>query len=138
MNEAKLFTTNEVAKILGVNAETIRRWVRQEKIFPTDRSIGRVGSKFSWEDIVEFAKNSEIQTYMDRITLWSMTNNVSTEEVSSNENHSNDEEPSLTSKLIEEKLNLIELKKKLAEITAEISKSECRIEQYELLLMKEN
>lgn len=47
------YKTNDVAEILGVNPETVRRWIREGQITCT-RGLGRGGSTISDSQLREF------------------------------------------------------------------------------------
>lgn len=49
----KMYSTKEVAKILDVNEETIRRWVR-EGLLKAVRNCGRGGHKFTESELERF------------------------------------------------------------------------------------
>ena len=49
----KTYTTNEVATLLNVNAETIRRWTRDGKLI-AKRQVGRGGTTISHDAIEKF------------------------------------------------------------------------------------
>ena len=53
----KEYTVKEVAELLDTNEETVRRWIRQDKLNAT-RQVGRGGNKVSEKDLEEFLKKS--------------------------------------------------------------------------------
>jgi len=114
--------------------------------------MGKGGCKFTLENIVRFVNNSKYKKIKNSFFIWYNANNISLDEnvisepsktieeessVIDEYNEVNSiEESSISDKLIEEKINLINLKKELAELVAKIEVSELQIQYYELLLMK--
>lgn len=53
----KYFTVKDVSSILSVSEETVRRWIRENKL-SAERGSGRQGSKVSEESLKIFLKNN--------------------------------------------------------------------------------
>lgn len=49
----EFYTVKEIAEMLSVNEETVRRWIRENKL-DAERGIGRQGSKVSSESLKKF------------------------------------------------------------------------------------
>ncbi|WP_346914261.1 helix-turn-helix domain-containing protein [Clostridium sp.] len=49
----EFYTVKEIAEMLSVNEETVRRWIRENKI-DAERGAGRQGSKVSSESLKKF------------------------------------------------------------------------------------
>lgn len=49
----KYYTVSDVAEMLSVNEETVRRWIRSNKL-DAERGLGRQGSKISAESLKKF------------------------------------------------------------------------------------
>lgn len=54
----KYFTVKDISSILSVNEETVRRWIREDKLY-AERGSGRQGSKISEESLKRFLKNNK-------------------------------------------------------------------------------
>lgn len=65
----EIFNVKDVAELLSVNEETVRRWIREDKL-KAERGSGRQGSKVSSEYLREFlAKNKNLTTTLAASTL---------------------------------------------------------------------
>ncbi len=53
MNKNKLMTVEEVAEQLGVNADTVRRWIRNKELAAIDLG-GRAGYRITESDLERF------------------------------------------------------------------------------------
>jgi len=62
------YSVSDVALMLDVNEETVRRWIREGKLSAT-RKLGRGGSSVSLENIVDFV-NQPPRTYVEPLVLW--------------------------------------------------------------------
>lgn len=60
------FKVPDIAKICNVSEETVRRWVRSNRLQPINKGASRkVGSSFSWQNIVKFVSdNSKYKRYL--------------------------------------------------------------------------
>ena len=53
------FKVPDVAKICNVSEETVRRWVRSNRLQPINRGVSRKeGSSFNWRNILEFTSSN--------------------------------------------------------------------------------
>ena len=52
-----MYSVSDVAKMLNVKEETVRRWIRSGKL-KANRAVGRGGNTLALEDIIDFANNS--------------------------------------------------------------------------------
>ena len=58
-----VFTVRGVAKLLSVNEETVRRWIRDGRLHPERKGVGRQGSQISASSIKTFLDvNEEFKT----------------------------------------------------------------------------
>ena len=74
----KTYFVPDAAKMLGVNEETIRRWIRRKEgnVLKADHSRGRgVRSTLLLEDIVSFA-NEPPRVYLKSLIFWLETNGI--------------------------------------------------------------
>lgn len=62
------YSVSDVANMLGVNEETIRRWIRDGKL-NAKRGLGRGGNSLLLEDVVEFA-NRPPRAYLLYLVAW--------------------------------------------------------------------
>lgn len=63
------YSVKEIAELLSVNEETVRRWIRHEKLV-AERGSGRQGSKVTSESLNEFLKmNKGLVTTLAASTL---------------------------------------------------------------------
>ena len=60
--------------MLQVNEETVRRWIREEKL-PAIRKVGRTGSSIKLEDVIEYA-NLKPHRYHESMMHWLKENNI--------------------------------------------------------------
>lgn len=68
------FSVTDVAAMLGVNEESVRRWIREGKLV-ANRRIGRAGSSVELKDIIDFV-NQPPRTYVKAMTTWLNENNI--------------------------------------------------------------
>lgn len=53
------FKVPDIAKIFNVSEETVRRWVRSNRLQPINRGASRkAGNSFSWQNIVKFVSDN--------------------------------------------------------------------------------
>ena len=74
----KTYFVSDAAKMLGVNEETIRRWIRRKEgnVLKADHSRGRgARSTLLLEDIVSFA-NEPPRAYLKSLIFWLETNGI--------------------------------------------------------------
>ncbi|RKX25615.1 MAG: hypothetical protein DRP46_11750 [Candidatus Zixiibacteriota bacterium] len=73
MNQDKFYTIAEVAKRVGVHADTLRRWVKTGKIpEPSrDRNDWRVFTEEEVQDVERFAKMTKPSARVAQSTLFS-------------------------------------------------------------------
>ena len=63
------YSVKEIAKLLSVNEETVRRWIRGEKL-EAERGSGRQGSKVTSESLAKFLyENKGLMTTIAASTL---------------------------------------------------------------------
>jgi excisionase family DNA binding protein len=63
------YTVKEIAELLSVNEETVRRWIREDKL-KAERGSGRQGSKVTSDALKEFLEdNKGLVTSMAASTL---------------------------------------------------------------------
>ena len=62
------YSVSDVAEMLGVNAETVRRWIRDDRL-KAKRGLGRGGNSLQLEDIVEFV-NTPPCNYVLPLMAW--------------------------------------------------------------------
>ena len=68
-----MYTVSQIAEIFDVSEETIRRWIRNDKL-KAKRGLGRNGSLVALEDIVGFA--NEYPLYRDSLLSWLDKNDI--------------------------------------------------------------
>lgn len=68
------FSVSDVAKILDVGEETVRRWIRDNKL-NAKRALGRGGSTIRLEDIVDFV-NEGPSIYQLNLMIWLIENDI--------------------------------------------------------------
>ena len=56
------FSVTDVAAMLGVNEESVRRWIREGKLV-ANRRIGRAGSSVELKDIIDFDNGRSMALY---------------------------------------------------------------------------
>ena len=138
------FNVNQIASILHVNSETVRRWIRESKIRATIRR-GRGGSEIHITALIEFVNNTPSTTPFKMLfETWCIQNNVDPYTgtiINGSTTPVKDENVVIDDdflKLINnEKMNLCILRQKLARIQAEITIRENQIEYYMLMMTKE-
>lgn len=54
----EFYTVKEIAEMLSVNEETVRRWIRENKL-DAERGVGRQGSKVSTESLKNFLNENK-------------------------------------------------------------------------------
>lgn len=54
----EFYTVKEIAEMLLVNEETVRRWIRENKL-DAERGVGRQGSKVSTDSLKKFLKENK-------------------------------------------------------------------------------
>ena len=69
------YTVSTVSKMLGVNEETIRRWIRDGKL-NAKRAVGRGGNSILLEDVIAFA-NKPPRAYLLSLEDWLSSNGIS-------------------------------------------------------------
>jgi excisionase family DNA binding protein len=57
MDEREFYSVRDVARLLRVNEETVRRWIREDKL-PAERGSGRHGSRISQADMRYFLEHN--------------------------------------------------------------------------------
>lgn len=62
------YSVSDVADMLGVNVETVRRWIRDDRL-KAKRGLGRGGNSLQLEDIVEFV-NTPPCNYVLPLKAW--------------------------------------------------------------------
>lgn len=62
------YSVSDVADMLGVNVETVRRWIRDDRL-KAKRGLGRGGNSLQLEDIVEFV-NTPPCNYILPLMAW--------------------------------------------------------------------
>lgn len=62
------YSVSDVAEMLGVNVETVRRWIRDDRL-KAKRGLGRGGNSLRLEDIVEFV-NTPPCNYVLPLMTW--------------------------------------------------------------------
>ena len=75
----RTYSVSEVANILNVNAETIRRWIRSGKL-SARRAMGPGGNTIFLEDIVTFA-NKPPREYLLPLETWLEANGVNYQKI---------------------------------------------------------
>lgn len=68
------YSVAEVASMLQVNEETVRRWIREGKL-EANRKLGRGGSSITLDNIVNFV-NQPPYTYIQPMIAWLNDNNI--------------------------------------------------------------
>lgn len=77
----KTFSVSDVSAMLGMkNEETIRRWIREEKL-KAHRALGRGGSTMLLKDIIDFA-NRPPRAYLKSLISWLDANGIAYEKKS--------------------------------------------------------
>ena len=56
--KVEYYSVKEIAELLSVNEETVRRWIRDEKL-DAERGSGRQGSKVTSEALVKFLEDNK-------------------------------------------------------------------------------
>lgn len=146
------FGTKEVAKMLNVNPESVRRWIRSGRL-KANCNRGRDGSSIELHDIVTFV-NTPPRAYCEVLEAWLHLNQIEYTKVEGSYDVFNNycivlidndtscdhdsETPNMKELIFQEKLHLCILKQELARITAQIAISESQIEYYNILIQKEN
>jgi len=78
-----LYNGSDVSKMLNVNDETVRRWIRDGKI-KAQRALGRVGNTMFLDDIVNFV-NKTPRAYLVSFENWLIDNHIEYERIYDNE-----------------------------------------------------
>ena len=78
-----LYNGSDVSKMLNVNEETVRRWIRDGKI-KAQRALGRVGNTMFLDDIVNFV-NKTPRAYLVSFENWLIDNHIEYERIYDNE-----------------------------------------------------
>ena len=73
------YTVSDVGNMLGVNDETVRRWIREGKI-QAKRNMGRGGNSIRLEDVVAFA-NQPPKSFLGNLVAWLDEHEISYEKV---------------------------------------------------------
>jgi excisionase family DNA binding protein len=137
------FNVTEVANILHVNQETVRRWIREGKLKAMLKR-GRGGSTISMEHLVEFVNNTSPRTPFKMLfESWCIQNNINSNtcnEIDSIDDYHEDnvpvEDDNYNQLINQEKMKLCILRQELARIQAEITIRETQIEYYNLMLKR--
>lgn len=80
----KTYSVSDAAKMLGVNEETVRRWIRKDgSTLKANRGRGRAGSTLQLEDIISFA-NEPPRTYLKSLIFWLDTNGIEYQKIKDN------------------------------------------------------
>lgn len=74
-----MYSVSDAAKMLNVNEETVRRWIRDGKL-QAKRAVGRGGNSLSLEDIVAFA-NQPPRAYLLSLEVWLAENHIAYEKI---------------------------------------------------------
>lgn len=75
-DNVEYYSVKEIAELLSVNEETVRRWIRDEKL-DAERGSGRQGSKVTSEALVKFLEeNKGLMTTVAASTLGLSTSGV--------------------------------------------------------------
>ena len=62
------YAVSDVAEMLSVNAETVRRWIRDGKI-KAERAVGRGGNSILLQDVIDFV-NKPPREYIHSMEAW--------------------------------------------------------------------
>jgi len=73
------YTVSTVSKMLGVNEETIRRWIRAGKL-NAKRAVGRGGNSIQLEDVIDFA-NTPPRAHLSSLEVWLSSNGIAYEKI---------------------------------------------------------
>ena len=145
-----VLNVNEVATILYVKPESVRRWIRVG-VLMTNKRMGRNGSSIELESLVQFV-NRPPGLYIHHLEKWLTENGIKFNKIEKpiydvNEdnyivlNDTDNEQTTgteldLEGLILSEGMRLCVLKQELARITAQISISESQIEYWRLLQQK--
>lgn len=77
---SKVYAVSDVARMLNVNEETIRRWIREGKL-TAKRAVGRGGNSINLEDVVSYV-NTPPRMYLLAMEKWLIDNNIPCERIS--------------------------------------------------------
>lgn len=67
-------TVFDIARMLGVGEETVRRWIRDGKL-KAERAVGRGGNSILLEDVISFVNDSAL-SYRPQLENWLRINNI--------------------------------------------------------------
>ena len=73
------YAVSDVAEMLSVNAETVRRWIRDGKI-KAERAVGRGGNTILLQDVIDFA-NKPPREYLYSMEAWLKSAGIEYEEI---------------------------------------------------------
>ena len=68
------YSVSDVSKMMKVNEETVRRWIRDKKL-PAKTGVGRSGHSIYLKDVVSFA-NQASQTHLEALSYWLKENHI--------------------------------------------------------------
>ncbi len=74
-----MYSVSDAAKMLNVNEETVRRWIRDGKL-QAKRAVGRGGNTLYLEDIIAFA-NQPPRAYLLSLEAWLTENGIAYEKI---------------------------------------------------------
>lgn len=89
-----MYSVSDVAEMLNVNEETIRRWIRDGKLH-AKRAVGRGGNTLFLDDIIAFA-NRPPRTYLLFLETWLTENGIAYERVEDSYEKSDDDAATVT------------------------------------------
>ena len=81
-----MYSVSDAAEMLNVNEETIRRWIRSEKL-QAKRAVGRGGNTLYLEDIIAFA-NQPPRAYLLSLEVWLTEHGIPYEKIEDSTNAS--------------------------------------------------
>ena len=138
MAEGKNLTIKEISKALSIGENSIRRWIKEGAIQANKRGRNLI---VSLSDMASFV--NENNKYMESFKQYLDSSNIKYTssdggiDIESNDNDSgtnNEDSNDITTKLMEEQLKLIDLKRKRIAIEEQISTAQVNIEYYNMLL----
>ena len=74
-----MYSVSDVAKMLNVKEETVRRWIRSGKL-KANRAVGRGGNTLALEDIIDFANNSSKENLLS-LEIWLLEHGYTYKEI---------------------------------------------------------
>lgn len=76
-SQTDILTVTEIAEILEVNEESVRRWIRENKL-AANKKLGRIGHTIYLNALVDFV-NSSSRVYQKKLIAWLRKKNISFE-----------------------------------------------------------